>query len=53
MEKIYNEQITEYNLFGKFLLFSTKRITKEAMQDDVTNIQIQVSPKHYKEEFDI
>ena len=52
MEKLYNEQTTTYLLFGKFKIFETKRITREALEDDITQVQHFVSPAYYKEEFE-
>jgi len=52
MEKLYNEQVTEFKLFGiKFA--EIKKVTREAMQDDVSTLSYVVRPEHYKEEFEI
>ena len=52
MEKLYNEQITVVKLFG-FKIAEIKKITQEAMQDDVSTLRYVVRPEHYKEEFEI
>jgi len=52
MEKLYNEQVTEFKLFGiKFA--EIKKVTREAMEDNISTFNYVVTPEHYNEEFNV